>query len=314
MFWTKFVEEEYGQIFWRTYSQGSWSAEQQITSGEGYAGFPSVAVDSKGVLHLVWYGFDGTTYQVYYSRYEFNNWSTPVRLSQGYPDSVNPTIAVDSKDNLHVAWYKSNGHQYQIYYVQWAGSWGDQVILSSGLTDSLNPTMAVDRLGRVYVFWDKGEAGQTQIYFALFKDGAWSGQIPITSGDLAAENPSVAVDDLGTAYVFYEKTDGQIYLREYSERWSDEMRLTYSGINTFPSVRWSYNNNPFNSEGGKIEYVWTSDDNGTLSLKYSNLAIAQAMGPATNLGLLANPVVITGAFVAVAALLLFYQSRRKRVT
>lgn len=108
VFWTKFIEE-YGQIFQRVYSQGMWSAEQQITSGEGYSGFPSVAVDSKGVLHLVWYSFDGSTYQVYYSRYDFNNnWSTPVRLSQGYPDSVNPTIAVDSKDNLHVAWYKSN--------------------------------------------------------------------------------------------------------------------------------------------------------------------------------------------------------------
>jgi hypothetical protein len=188
------------------------------------------------------------------------------------------------------------------------------MILSSGLTDSLNPSLAVDRLGRVYVFWDKGEAGQTQIYFALFNNGAWSGQIPITSGDLGAENPSVAVDNVGTVYVFYEKTDGEIYLREYSERWSDETRLTSSGRNTFPSVRWSYNNNPLNSENGKIEYVWTSEENGAFSLDYSKLAIMQVTRPATNLGLFANPVAIIGAFVAVAALVTFYHRRRKRVT
>lgn len=92
------------------------------------------------------------------------------------------------------------------------------------------------------------------------------------------------------------------------------LRLTSTGRNTFPSVRWSYDNNPLNSESGKIEYVWTSDENGMLSLEYSNLAISQAIRPAANLELFANPVIIIGAFVAAATLLIFHQRRRKRVT
>ena len=184
--------------------------------------------------------------------------------------------------------------------------------MSSGLTDSFNPTMAVDESGRVYVIWDKGEARQTQIYYAMYRDGAWSQQIPITSGELGAENPSVAIDNLGTIHVFYDKTDGQIYLRELSGSWSNEVRLTSSGRNTFPSVRWSYNNNPFNSEGGKLEYVWTSEENGQLGVKYSSLPITQPARLATNLGKFADGGAILVALVAVSLLLLYYRSHKRK--
>ena len=67
-FWTKFVEE-YGQITYRIFDHGILSEEHQITSGEAYSGYPSTAFDSKGRIHLVWYGFDGTAYQVFYSAF-----------------------------------------------------------------------------------------------------------------------------------------------------------------------------------------------------------------------------------------------------
>jgi hypothetical protein len=79
------------------------------------------------------------------------------------------------------------------------------------------------------------------------------------------------------------------------------------------SVRWSYNNNPFNGEGGKVEYVWTSEENGQLGVKYSSLAIRQPARLATNLGQFANAGAILGALVAVSVLLLRYQRRRKKV-
>lgn len=146
IFWTKFVgEEEYGQIFYRIYDHGSFSAEQQLTSAAAYSGYPSAAFDSKGRIHLVWYGYDGVAYQVYYSKYDDGNWSAPIRLSQGYPDSLNPTVAVDSSDNVYVAWYKSNGRNYEINFVRWvAGAWEDHTVLSYGRSDAFDPTTAID--------------------------------------------------------------------------------------------------------------------------------------------------------------------------
>ena len=244
-----------------------------MTSGPAYSGYPSASIDSRGHIHLVWYGFDGTAYQVFYTHFNGNNWSAPIKLSEGFPDSVNPTIAVDSKDNLHVAWFKSNGRQYQIYYIRWSGSWSDQIVLSSGLTDSFNPSIAVDRMDRVYVVWDKGEAGRTQIYYVVYDDGTWTQQSPLTTDEVGSENPSVAVNNLGTVYVFYDKTDGQIYLRKFSGVLLPEERLTSSGENSYPSVRWSFNQNPFSDAGGRIDYVWTSKENGQVRVFYGQLGI-----------------------------------------
>ncbi len=314
IFWTKF-SEEYGQIMYRVYSQAPylaipWSKEYQLTSGPAYSGYPSAAVDSKGHIHLVWYGFDGTAYQVFYSRFDGNKWSEAIKLSEGFPDSVNPAIAVDSKDNLHVAWYKSNGRQYQIYYIRWSGSWGEQIVLSSGLTDSFNPSLAIDRLDRVYVVWDKGEASRTQIYYAVYDAGTWSQQIPLTSGEVGAENPSVAVDAQGTVYAFYDKTDGQIYLRRYLGVWSLEERLTFSGENSYPSVRWSFNNNPLSDAGGRVDYVWTSKEGESVRVFYSQLVIQQQpIQKAEDYSLLLN--LGTAGIVAGAILFLLVLYRKR---
>jgi len=274
VFWTKFIGE-YGQIFYRTYDKGEWSDEHQLTSGEAYSGYPSACFDSKGRIHLVWYGFDGTAYQVYYTFYDGSGWSSPVKLSQGYPDSVNPTVAVDSSNNVHVAWFKSNGRNYQIYYIRWTGTWNEQIVLSPPLTDAYNPSMAIDSRGKIYIVWDEGPGPLTQIYYSLFGGSGWSEQAALTSGP-SAQNPSVAVDDQDNVYVFYEKSDGQIYLREYSQVWSREQKLTSSGENTYPSVRWSFNNSPLNDANGRVDYVWTSKENGLLSVKYGWLNVNQS--------------------------------------
>jgi hypothetical protein len=277
IFWTQFIGE-YGQIMYRTYGRAGWSMVQQLTSGEAYSGFPSAAFDSEGRLHLVWYGYDGIAYQVYYIRLEGGTWSTPVKLSQGFPDSVNPTVAVDSRNNIHVAWYKSNGRHYQINYLRWSNGWGPQLVLSSGLEDAFNPSIAVDSRDDVYVVWDAGQGPRTQIYYAAFKAGEWSEQESLTSGDAGARNPSIAIDAQDSVYVFYDKSDGQIYLKEFSGSWVPEEKLTETGENTFPSVRWSYYSNPSSGAGGQIDYVWTSANVNVTSLMYSEMSIVEKPG------------------------------------
>jgi len=262
IFWTEFVEE-YGQIFYRVYDHGIWSQIQQLTSGEAYSGYPSAAIDSSGRIHLVWYGFDGEAYQVFYVKYDKGNWTRPLKLSQGYPDSVNPAVAVDSHDRVHVVWYKSNGRQYQINYIEWDGNWGRQTILSFGPEDAFNPTIAVDNADRVYVAWDQGEGTRTRIYHSVRTDGVWSIPLAITSDEPGAENPSVAIDSGNRVYILFDKNDGQIYRLTYANgKWSPEDRVTPQGDNSFPSVRWSYHNNPSNGLNGTLDYVWVSKQGG----------------------------------------------------
>jgi len=301
IFWTKFIEE-YGQIFYRTYGRAGWSEEYQMTTGSAYSGFPSAALDSKGRLHLVWYGYDGVAYQVFYTRLEGTNWSVPLKLSQGFPDSVNPTIAVDSSDNIHVAWYKSNGRRYQINYIRWSDRWGEQLLLSSGSEDAFNPSIAIDSKDNVYIVWDAGEGPRTQIYYAVYHEGKWSEQEPLTSGGADARNPSVAVDARDAVYVLYDKTDGQVYVRRFFGAWSAEEMLTISGENTFPSVRWSFYNNPFNAAGGQVDYVWTSIQAEVANLMYNALPV---IGQPKTETLNRQPLTLELVAIVVAGILLF---------
>ncbi len=267
VFWTKFIGK-YGQISYRVYDKDGWSEEHQLTSGDAYSGYPSACFDSKGKIHLVWYGFDGTAYQVFYASFEGVQWSTPIKLSQGYPDSVNPTVAIDSSNNIHVAWFKSNGRRYQINYIHWSGRWGSQVVLSSPSADAYNPSLAIDSKGRVFVVWDEGQGPITQIYYSVYGGAGWSHETPITVGP-SAQNPSIAIDGQDNVYVIYDKSDGQIYLKKFDGAWSPEEIVTSSGVNTYPTLRWSFLNNPYSGPGGRIDLAWTSKEGGISSVKYA---------------------------------------------
>lgn len=301
IFWTKFVgEDEYGQIFYRVYDHGSFSAERQLTSSAAYSGYPSAAFDAKGRIHLVWYGYDGVAYQVFYSKYDSGNWSLPIRLSQGYPDSLNPTVAVDSNDNVYVAWYKSNGRNYEVNFVRWADGWRDRTVLSYGRNDAVDPTIAIDVQNNAYVVWSQGNVTHSQLYFRELSGGKWSLPTAITSGDVDSEEPSIAVEDDAGLYVMYAKGDGQIYINHFEAGvWSREQRVTSTGFNSYPSVRWSYYYNFLNEKAERLDYVWTSFEGIVSSVRYGNTPIS---GPPHNgLGLTDDTGYIVAGIAIIAA-------------
>lgn len=53
-----------------------------------HSGYPSAALDSKGLLHLVSCGSNEVACQVFYSDSDGRSWTAPVKLSQGFPDSA----------------------------------------------------------------------------------------------------------------------------------------------------------------------------------------------------------------------------------
>lgn len=278
LFWTKQVragagEEDHGtdrQIFTSTYGdgRGRWSAQKQLTFRE-YNGFPSSAVDSRGRVHLVWYGFAGQAYQVMYSVSQDGHWSDALQLSHAFPDSVNPTIVVDGQDHLHVAWYKYTraARASQVYYRRYDAQeehWLDQVQLSKDVRNATNVSLAVDARGRVHAVWE-GRPALTEfsrLYHRTLDQGAWGPQAAITPPSSQATHPSVAADREGRVYAFYHSgADDQIYLvTRDGERWGRPRRLTDTRDNAYPSARWSLYTPALGASGGVIDYVWTELD------------------------------------------------------
>ncbi len=253
------------QLFMSAFNGSGWSPQVQLTHGD-YNGFPSAAYDSHGVLHMVWYGYDGHNYQVIYSALKGRHWSSPQQISVGYPDSVNPAIAVDSENNLHVAWYKYSPatKSYQIYYREYrrkTGEWspGDQEI-SEGLLQAENVSLAVASDNTVWVAWEGlvSRRSATGVYVRSLKNGTWSAQRLVSLPGQAATEPSVTADSHGKVYVFFQgDKDHQIYVAQYDgHAWRPARKLTDAGKNGYPNARLVMNP-PGTSDGGRIDYVWT---------------------------------------------------------
>lgn len=156
------------------YAQGScggvWSAPVQVTSG----GYPTLAVDRGGTVHLLAF-FMGERIE-YARRSSGGSWSAP-QVLDGVPCySPPPQLAVDDSGAAHVLW--SGGitgwspGTIQLYYTRRADdpAWTAPVNVSVaaqslGLRNSSN-ALAVEGNGRVHAGWLDETEGMSDLYYA----------------------------------------------------------------------------------------------------------------------------------------------------
>jgi len=255
------------QIWYAKYD-GSWSTPVRISTRDGMSDYeqfpPSIAVDSAGNLHVVWYG-RATGYtawnQVWYAKYD-GSWSTPLRIStysgmENYSEQY-ACIAIDLEDNIHVTFFgAATGFPtyYQIWHVKYNGSWSTPVRISTaaGMNNKhqYNGCLAIDSNNHLHAVWYGKAAGDTryQIYYAKY-DGSWQTPVRIsTAAGMEDYNQqysgSIAVDSDGHLYVvWYGKATGytdynKIWLAIYTDSWATPIVLQPIGENVNPNLRWS---------------------------------------------------------------------------
>ncbi|MHA2503319.1 MAG: hypothetical protein ACXAE3_10665, partial [Candidatus Kariarchaeaceae archaeon] len=120
-----------------------WTGSQLLTADAVDANPSAVAVDEKGVIHIIW----TQAARVYHKYWDpaSETWTAPVTVSNtggsAYQQTSRP-IAIDSKGNLHVVYvensgYAGSGSDFDTTYVQWNSStrsWGTWEIVSSTST------------------------------------------------------------------------------------------------------------------------------------------------------------------------------------
>jgi hypothetical protein len=156
---------------WSAGSAAAW-ADRQVLSGQQVAYFSRMAMDSKGVIHLVYTENASSVacmgcYHLYYrqSADAGVTWSPAVDISLEQEGVAKPTLLVDSKDQLHVVWEGGLGGglgqlpdpttvKYAASYdggVTWTKATAFSVIENPNLK---NITLGIDREKRlVAVFW-----------------------------------------------------------------------------------------------------------------------------------------------------------------
>jgi len=226
--WTQF-DGSIGRVYYSRYD-GRWSAPVALSPATAYAGYPSMDIDSRGRLHLVWYGIrvasadqptaHGGIYEIYYVRRE-GRWTQPERISAGVPDAINPALAVDALDRVHVVWFQSDGRAYQVVYTTrpaGSGPWAPPAALTGGEAASTKPSLAVDPTGRVHVIWERGGG----IDYLAGTPGQW-GAAQRLSDDGA--HPTVGLWSHGV-FALWRGGDGAVRVRPFDGTWHDARRVS----------------------------------------------------------------------------------------
>jgi len=294
------------QIYFSSFSGGSWSPKILLSNSSYYSGYPSIVVDSKGGAHVVWYGFDGTYYEIYYTRSNGTTWTPPHNLSTLKEDSLNPSIAVDAAGNLYVTWYAEVSRYFQIYYAEFKGNWSVPVAITTRLADSTESSLAIQPDGKVNIVWATAINNIDQVFMMTGQDGLWGPKAQLTNGSDYAANPTQTFAPNGTAIVFWTAA-GDVY--GCAVRGSCAPYLVYStGYNSYPSAEW-----PVRAGSGGVLLMWTSSsptENGT----EETVLFANVVAPGTsNAPLLAYGLITALAFVAIVIMIVRKLPKKNRI-
>jgi hypothetical protein len=229
-----FTESENGGETWSNYTR------LVAPNGESQSR-PTIAQDSKGVLHVAWYATNQSVTENAQIRYVYSadhgkTWSPetqPVPETYG-SDQRYPSLAADTRGDVYMVWKEksqSSPQNQTMYSVESGGVWSQPTVIHPDSMNQMFPTVQVDNESNVYVGWYTG--------------GPYS-----SSGD-----PS------------NQFNGAQIWLAKFSGTWSDR-QLTSSTTNRFIN----FSVNPINPS--KIQIAWIEGNSPRpYSIMYSEVTI-----------------------------------------
>jgi hypothetical protein len=160
---------------------------------------PSVAIDSKDVLHVVWRGLVSSYYQIHYANSANGgvSWANQKTITSTSAHNYAPSIALDSDNKAHIVWHGGTGSN--IYYTTRTstGTWGSVSALNSNIGEYA--AIAVDSEDDLHVVWS-GQRSWTStdnIQYMKYDSSAtsWSSVTMLTNSSSNDNgHPSIAID------------------------------------------------------------------------------------------------------------------------
>jgi hypothetical protein len=232
---------------------------------------PAVAVDSAGVVHVVWSDNSDGDYDIWYRNFNGTVWSTSVNISNSVTAAEKPSIAVDSGDDLHVAWQDILPGNYDIYYStsnDGGSSWTGSARIANTTGASINPDIAVGRdpdIGGegIYVVWQDDTTGDYDVYFIRNIGFGWQSLTNLSNNDGDSETPVIAITGNRHRHVAWsDDTSGswEILYSTFSNRmgawmWQWIHNITNNGMTSLqPKITTAPGNVP--------AVVWMDDQSG----------------------------------------------------
>lgn len=186
---------------------------------------PSIAIDSSGKIHVVWYGADTkakiNNRQVKYSYSEDGgaSWSKAKNIAyvKGYKGEdywqEHPSIYTGLNNEMYIVWegkdYKNKKQQIKLTKSFDGGkTWGKWTnIKTTGRTQS-RPSLTQDKSGKLHLvmYSDFGKTGQQiQYSFSSNKGDSWSAWQNVSNSKFDSRHASLAIDENGALHTVWRE-------------------------------------------------------------------------------------------------------------
>ncbi|MCG3215413.1 MAG: hypothetical protein KAS63_01775, partial [Candidatus Heimdallarchaeota archaeon] len=271
---------------WDAFTQSWTTTELVSTESTDFSGFPSLAIDSAGNVHVAWddltnYAGNGTDLDIFYKRWNSSSstWTTTEVVStESTEHSNNPSLAIDTIGNVHIAWddltnYAGSGTDRDIFYRRWdslTSSWTTiEVVSTESTSESAYPSLAIDSAGNMHIAWydftDYAGSGTDRDIFYRRWDSSSSSwtvtEVVSTESTGISWKPTLAIDSAGNTHVAWEDwtdytgagTDPDIFYKRWdssSSSWTmtEVVSTESTGISYYPSLA--------TDSAGNVQIAW----------------------------------------------------------
>jgi len=190
--------------------------EEQVTKVASHQYWPSIAIDSKDNIHIVWHGAgwgSNPSYEnIQYRKRTSVDWEKQEAITDKDSTQCFSSIAVDSNDNIHVVWsglgWGSNPDYYNIQYRKRTSSgWQVQEAVTDKNESQTNVSIAIDSKDNIHVVWKGPGWGSNPDYYniqyRMRTASGWEKQEAITDKDGHQVNPCIAIDSNDNVHVVW---------------------------------------------------------------------------------------------------------------
>ena len=95
-----------------------WETAQQVTESPGDAMYPSIALDTKGNIHVVWQDNRYGHWDIYYVKLDNTGYALidEERVTDDPGDSIQPDITLDDAGDVQITWYDDRNGDYDLFW------------------------------------------------------------------------------------------------------------------------------------------------------------------------------------------------------
>lgn len=241
-----------------------------ITTHQGGAFAPRIALNSSETLNIVWGDTEGgRPARILFARStDFGlSFSSPLDVSKSAGVAFDPEIAVDTKDAINVAWQDTATGQSVIMFsrsTDGGASFSQPKKISTGSGNATEAAIATDSSDRISITWVDESTGSAEAFYARSTDGGSTFSQPLnvsnfTDGDI--HKPTV-ITFQDTVYVAFQ--NGDLFGEEnIKQRQVFLVKSTNAGVSFEPREQVS---DAVNSKGRAHSPAMTVDSRGTLHI------------------------------------------------